>query len=58
MSSNDNLGELKEKISAQNIDLASLRVELKRAEGDKLTASKKAQSELEMERTQVILESI
>merc|ERR1712079_583030 len=53
MSSNDNLGELKEKISSQNIDLASLRVELKRAEGDKLTASKKAQSELEMERTQV-----
>ena len=49
----ENINELKEKISSQNIDLASLRVELKRAEGDKQTANKKAHAEIDMERAQV-----
>ena len=54
-SSNENIEAIRDKLASQNIDLASLRVELKRAEGDKQTANKKAHAEIDMERAQVIL---
>ena len=54
-STNENIEAIRDKLASQNIELASLRVELKRAEGDKQTANKKAHAEIDMERAQVIL---
>merc|ERR1712051_378687 len=52
-STNENIEAIRDKLASQNIELASLRVELKRAEGDKQTANKKAHAEIDMERAQV-----